>query len=604
LKNLFLIVTVSAILSGCASFSPAAAEISSPTQGEKTVTVAAPDQAAVPAPSQEQDKPGNVDKLPNVVLTSDLMFRLLYADLSFQRGHWKSAYNSAMRVATQTRDPRVARHAAEIAVSSKQPAEALAAVRLWHDLAPRSEDATKYFLGFILISDNMAEAKPILAQRIKDVPLQQRGVMLLQIQRILAGTKDKNKAFLVLEELLAPYASMPEAHIALAQAAFNKGDRVRAEVESRQALALKPDSELAALTLAQASVDADQALRSLSIFITANPKAREARIAYARILLSQKKYELARKEFEALLAMQPQDTVILFSLGILSAQANDPKNAERYLTLYLSALDKQANDERDPAQVVLLLAQLAEERGDTETALKWLSQIEAQSENNTAYISAQIKKAQIFAKRGDFGTARKTLAMLETNEPEEQVQIILAEAQILRDANQPQAAFSVLEKGIKRHPKSTSLLYDYAMAAEKLDKLVVMEASLRQIMALEPDSQLAYNALGYSLADRNMRLNEAYQLIDKALKLAPNDAYIMDSMGWVLFRLGKPKEAEAMLRRAYELRQDAEIGTHLGEVLWVMGRKDDAKIIWREARNKDPKNEALHSTLKRLNAQP
>jgi Flp pilus assembly protein TadD len=161
-------------------------------------------------------------------------------------------------------------------------------------------------------------------------------------------------------------------------------------------------------------------------------------------------------------------------------------------------------------------------------------------------------------------------------------------------------ALDVLNAGIKRFPNNTDLLYDYAMLAEKSNQLEVMETALRKIMQLAPDNQHSYNALGYSLAERNIRLDEAFTLVEKALKLAPNDPFIMDSMAWVQFRMGKLKEAEALLRRAYELRPDAEIAVHLGEVLWVKGQKEDAQKLWRDAQTKDPQNDTLKSTLARF----
>jgi Flp pilus assembly protein TadD len=159
-----------------------------------------------------------------------------------------------------------------------------------------------------------------------------------------------------------------------------------------------------------------------------------------------------------------------------------------------------------------------------------------------------------------------------------------------------------MEQGLKRFPDNTDFLYDFALMAEKMGKTGVMEKSLRQVIAKAPENHHAYNALGYSLADRNVRLKEAYQLINKAQKMAPLDPFIMDSMGWVQYRLGKLDEAEAQLRKAYQLRNDPEIAIHLGEVLWKKGQHDDARKLWREARAKDPKNDALKSTLNRLRA--
>jgi Flp pilus assembly protein TadD len=206
------------------------------------------------------------------------------------------------------------------------------------------------------------------------------------------------------------------------------------------------------------------------------------------------------------------------------------------------------------------------------------------------------------AKRGDVAGARKFLEKLPAENARDKVLIVLTEGQILRDANQPADALRVLEAGLVIYPDSTDLLYDSAMIAEKLNLTDKMETALRKVMKLAPTNQHAYNALGYSLAERNVRLPEALVLIEKALSLTPDDPFILDSLGWVQFRLGKLQAAETALRRAYALRPDAEIAIHLGEVLWVKGQKDDAKKFWRDANTKDPQSDVLKSTLARLNA--
>ena len=213
---------------------------------------------------------------------------------------------------------------------------------------------------------------------------------------------------------------------------------------------------------------------------------------------------------------------------------------------------------------------------------------------------AELRRAQLTAKQGDVAGARKLLGTLKTDDKTEQAQIVLVEAQILRDAGQAKDAFKLMEQGVKRFPDNMDFLYDYALMAEKMGKTAVMEKSLRKVIAKSPDNMQAYNALGYSLADRNVRLKEAYQLISKALKMAPGDPFILDSMGWVNYRMGKLDEAETHLRKAYAVRNDPEIAVHLGEVLWKKGQKEDARKLWREAQAKDPKNDALKSTLARL----
>jgi tetratricopeptide (TPR) repeat protein len=536
--------------------------------------------------------------LPSVALTEDIMFRYLSAEIAAQRGNWESAYVTMLAIAQQTRDPRIARRATEIALGAKQSAEALAAARLWRELAPGSEEAAQYFLGFSILGDRLAEARPLLEERLRDTPAPQRGAAILQMQRLLARASDKGAAFALLEDVLAPYKAIPESHLALAQAASLKGDAPRALQEARLGLAARPDSELAALTLAQVIADKEQAGTSLAAFLKAHPKAREVRLAYARMLIEQQKYGPARDQFKVLLKDDPQDLTVLYALGLLGTQSNDLKEAEAYLTAYLKALASQPGEERDPTQALLILAQIAEQRNDMPAALKWLDQIEPSTPQ--AYLSAQIKRAQLVAKGGDIAGARKLLQGVDLDGQDERVQLVLAEAQILRNADRLQDAAKVLQAALKHYPEQTDLLYDYAMLAEKMNKLDQMESSLRKIMAVAPDNQHAYNALGYSLAERNMRLDEAFQLIRKAHELAPEDPFIMDSLGWVHFRLGNLKEAESLLRRAYQLRPDPEIATHLGEVLWHIGQREDAKNLWRDANTRDPKNDTLKSTLARL----
>lgn len=599
LKNALLIATLTALLSACATSSP-------PSSSRKEDAAVASETAAEKLPKRQKvsrkEDAGPVEEatgeqLPALELTNELLFKLLSSEIAYQRGDWQTAYVTTLALAQQTRDPRLARRAAEVALGAKRADEALNAVRLWLTLAPNSDEAAQYYLSFIILGDRLAEAKPLLEQRLQDAQPQTRGLMALQIQRLLARAKDKAAAFSLLEELLAPYQSQPEIHLALAQGAFANGDTGRARREAQTALKAKPDSELAALTLAQVTLDKTDSAKVLADFLKQNPNAREIRTAYARMLVDQKQFEKARSEFEILLKDEPQDLTALFALGVLSTQIDDTKAAEKYLTTYLDVLSKKPDEERDPTQALLILAQIAEDRKDSEAALKWLSQIEP----GEGYFSAQLKRAQVYARRGDISLARKLLHDINAAGEREQAQVIIAESQILREANQLQEALHVLREGVERFPNNTDLLYDYAMAAEKNNQLDVMETSLRKIIQIAPDNQHAYNALGYSLADRNVRLDEAFVLIEKALQLAPEDPFILDSMGWVQFRMGKLKEAENLLRRAYELRPDAEIAVHLGEVLWVKGQKEDAQKLWRDAKTKDPQNDTLKNTLARLN---
>ena len=276
-------------------------------------------------------------------------------------------------------------------------------------------------------------------------------------------------------------------------------------------------------------------------------------------------------------------------VGLLSLQLNDFDAAETQL---LHALE---TNYKDPDVVRFYLGQVNEERKRPEEAQRWYSSVNG----GVQYVPARARYAGILAKQGRLGDARKYLQDAGRSGPE-RVQFTQAEAQLLRDANDFRAAFDLLGQAIEKNPDSTELLYDQAMAAEKVDRVDVLEANLRKVIRLKPDYAHAYNALGYTLADRNTRLSEAYTLVEQALKLAPEDPFIMDSMGWVLYRMSQNDAAITFLKRAFELRSDAEIAAHLGEVLWAAGQRDEARKVWSRALEDHPANEVLLATVKKF----
>lgn len=591
MKNAFAIVTLSALMA---------------THAMAQTPVVPADGAASPAAATAQPVSGTESgddardgKLPKVELSSDLLYKLTKAEMEFKSGQWQGPYVTMMVAAQQTRDPRLARRASEMALAAKQGGEALAAIRLWRELAPESDEATQFFLGFVVLTDKIEEAEPIFAERLANAPAGARGVVLFQMQQILARANDKLYAYSMVTRLVQPYLDMFEAHLVLAQGALSIGERDRAIGEANKALAIKPNSELAVLTLAQVTGEAEAAGKVLAAFLDKNPDAVEVRGAYARLLVEQKQLEPARDQFLLLLKSQPDNVGALYALGIVALQLEDTKGAEQYFKRFLAVLDKSPGDARDPFKALMILSQIAETRGDTAGAIAWLDKID--NRESAGYFDGRLRRAQLIARGGNLDAARKALTEIETDDPANQAQVLLVDAQFLRDAGYVQSAYTVLENALLRFPDNPELLYDYALLAERLDKLDLMEASLRRVMALAPDNQHAYNALGYSLAERGVRLPEAYALIEKALQMAPGDPFIMDSMGWVQFRMGNLAAAETALRRAYAVRSDPEIAVHLGEVLWQKGDKDEAQKLWREAQVKDPKNDALKSTLARLN---
>ena len=548
--------------------------------------------------SSEQDSAG--DALPVKPLTNDLLYQILSADIATQRGLDVYAYETMLDAAKETMDPRLARRAAEIAVKNRNAKDALQAVRFWHKLAPHSEEAEKYLLGFLALDNRLDEIKDYFSAKLTTATPEKQVALFYQIQQLLSGIKNKSDAFTVMEEVTAPYQNVPEAHMSLAISALMKNDRTRAREEAEKAITLKPDSEMAALTCAQVASSTGEATEILSAFLERYPGSREVRISLARLLVGQKKYGSAKQEFEILLNSDPQDSMALYSLGLLSIQENNFLAAEKYLMRYLETASAQSRESRQElTQVLFLLSQIEEEQHQYDKALQWLAQVNL-DEDDEIVLGVQIRKAQIYAKKGNINKARKIITDLAEENPYDREKLLLTEAQILREVKRTKDAFNVLQSGVQQFPKNTGILYDYALTAENLGQYGVMEESLKRIIEIDPNYQQAYNALGYSLADRNLRLDEAYSLIEKAMELAPDDPYITDSLGWLLFRQGKLDLAEQNLRHAYELRPDNEIAIHLAEVLWIKGDRQEARSLFVKVKEKDPDNEMLNSTLTRL----
>lgn len=590
LKNAFAIVTLSGLLSACA-----VAPQQQAGGPEKKPEPAVAGQART---APEEGDAARDEHLPDVKMTSTMMYQLMKAELDFQKGDYQGPYLTMLSLAQQTKDPRLARRAAEMAVAAKQADDALAAIKLWRQLDPTSEEASQYYLGLVVMSDNIAPAEPILKQKLADATPATRGLVMFQAEQLLLRARDKQAAAAMLERLVQPYGDSMEAHVVLSQAAMARGDKAAALAQAQAALKMKPDSEIAVLTMAQVLDDEQKVGALLSKFLAEHPGANDVRMAYARVLVSGKRFDAAREQFLMLLKAQPDNPATLYALGILSTQLNDSKAAEQYLTRFVDIVGSNPEDERDPTRAYLILSQLAEDRGDLKAAMGWVDKIE--SEDPAAQLSAKMRQAQLMGKAGDVDGARKLLASLKPEDPASQAQVAMAEADVLRDAGRALEAYQLMQGAAQRFPNNTDVLYDFALLAEKVGKTDVMEKALRSVIAQAPDNQHAYNALGYSLAERGVRLPEAYQLIEKALQIAPGDPFIMDSMGWVQYRMGNLKEAEAQLRKAYALRSDPEIAVHLGEVLWQEGHHDDAQKLWREARGKDPQNDTLKTTLQRL----
>ncbi|MCX7161375.1 MAG: tetratricopeptide repeat protein [Proteobacteria bacterium] len=501
----------------------------------------APPVASAPASQKKDDL-----VLPKQELTEPILLGLLVAEIAAQRN---SAGFSA-QTAKRTRDPRVAKRATEIANFARQPGLALEAARIWYAIEPGSPQALQSLGGLLISARRVDEALPYLEKLFAgDATSATNGFM--QINRFLAPNPDRSANLGVVRKLAGNYPELPQAHFAIAQAAAAANNEALALGAVRRAGQLRPDWDLAAIFEAQ-------------------------------------KLPEARQQFKSLLAAHPENTDVLYTVGLLSVQLKDYDEGEAYLSKLLQTRF------RDKDGVRFTLGQLAEEKKDLPAALKWYSQVESGEQ----FVPSRLRYAMVLSKQGKLAEAREYLRSADAGE--QQVQMRIAEAQLLRDANQNTEAFKVLAQALQAQPDQPDLLYDHALTAERLEKYDILESNLNKLIKLKPDHAHAYNALGYSFAERNVRLDEAKKLIEKAMLLAPEDLFIVDSMGWIYYRMGDYPRAIEYLRRAWNGRPDGEIGAHLGEVLWVSGERAEAERIWQEAVKQAPENDALQKTIKRF----
>jgi tetratricopeptide (TPR) repeat protein len=606
--NALVAAVVAVAASGCVApdrAPPSSPLVAAPQTGSAAVIAqTAPVPPRMPRPGRAPLAPRDLaddaeGALPEVDLSPQLLFQLLAADLAAQRGDVGAAWSTYMATARQTRDPRIARRAAEIAISARALDEATQSAQLWRELVPGSRTAAQMLESLYLGAGRLKEAEPLLLERLSRARAE--GTLpsaYSQLQRSLQRVTDRSGAWQMIQRLSAPDLGVAEARLARAQLAAAANDAPAAAAEAREAMRLAPDDEDAVVAAARATYALPEgksaAFEMLERFLQRTPMALEARFAYARLLLSEGRLQEARSQLDRALAQSPDNPAVLFSLAQVAAQGKQSAEAQRYLQRYL---ELPRSIPRDDTPALLFMAQLAEDEGRTDEAIAWLARVPRGDE----FVSATVRRALLMGKTGKVEAARELLQGTTATSTRERVVLLSAESQLLREARRNQEAFDVLARGLERMPDNPELLYDHAMAAERIDQLAVMETSLRRLIALRPDHAHAYNALGYTFADRNIRLDEARTLIDKALQLAPDDAHILDSMGWVLFRKKDYAGALEYLRKAYDLRPEAEIAAHLGEVLWAMGRADEARALWRDARGREPDNTTLRETLARLN---
>ena len=523
-------------------------------------------------------------------LTDQMLYQYLISEIAGQRGRTELAMRGMVDLAQRTRDPRVARRAVEIAFQARQMDAALEATSLWLELEPDSSVA-RQALAAITGNQGTLESTKMNLGKLLAQPNRTAGV-LMQLSGLLSRFPDKSAVAAVVNELVQPYLKLPEAHFAIAQASFMAKDGKNALAAINEADNRRPGWQSAAILKSHIlhETSDERAGDFLKQFLASYPAATDVRVAYARLLAAQKAYLQAREEFHLAMKNKPDDAEIPYAIGLLSLQVEDYADADTQFKRVIELKPGDANP------VFFNLGSVSEARKSPAEAIEWYGKVTS----GDYFVTAQLKIAGIIAKRDGMPAGRKFLQDAQASQadaPETRIQLILAEAQLLRDAKAFNEAFDSLSDAISKNPDIADLLYDRAMVAEKIAKFDVLEADLRKVIELRPDHAHAYNALGYTFAERNKRLDEAYTLVKKALSLSPDDAFIQDSLGWVQFRSGHVDEALVTLKKAYQQRRDPEIAAHLGEVLWVKGERAEALKLWQTAILENPENDLLRMVM-------
>jgi tetratricopeptide (TPR) repeat protein len=521
-----------------------------------------------------------------------VLYQLLVAEVAGQRGQLDVAVANYLAAAKESRDAAVAARAVRIAMFAQAYNEALEAAQLWVELAPDNANAHRMVAPLLLAFGHAPEALQHYQRFIK-LSHAQSDHGFMQIASQLSREKNGIAALSIMDKLVGQNKDFPYAWLAQAQVAARLGKTELASQSIDHALELK--SHWAAAVILKARIlslkgDKRDAIDFLKKERSGKLKNNMAvGLSYARLLTETNQLAKARQEFERLVKIEPDNIEALYAAGVLALQQKDYDTAESHLKGVLALGERVL-------EAHYYLGRLYEEKADLKKALQQYLDVR----HGEFYLNAQARAASIMAELGNLDKAREHLHKIRVSNDQEQVKVYLVEGELLRKAKKYQEALDFLTSKLKKMPDDTSLLYARALIAEKVGNLKLTEKDLLAIIKREPSNAQALNALGFTLADRTHRYQEALKYIKRALAVQPGDAAIIDSMGWVQYRLGNREKAVEYLRRALSLISDPEIAAHLGEVLWEMGNKNDALSVWKKALKEHPDHKALIDVMKRF----
>ncbi|MEE9552261.1 MAG: tetratricopeptide repeat protein [Gammaproteobacteria bacterium] len=530
-------------------------------------------------------------KRPDLELTEDILYKVLLAEIAGQRGRLDIAVENYLELARSTRDPVIADRATRVAVYARDDKSTMEAAQIWVELAPENPDAHQ-ILAVMAVRQGDVEGALLHLEHILKNSDGQLNQKLWMIANLIGQEKDQEVVKEIMEQLMANHDDDPEALYAYAHVMSRMGDTDRSRELLEKVLILVPDNNNAVtsyVSILQKQGEINTAIEWLEQSLVTKEDDFNRRMIYARLLTDIRRFDDARKQFEILVVQTPDNVDVLYALGLLYLQDNHLDESEQYFQR-LSEQGKRTDD------VNYYLGRIAQEKGDYEKASTWYQSIQ-KGEN---YFDAQIRIGMLLAKQNKIEEARQHIKGISTQGAEQKNLLIQAEGELLVEEKRYQDALDVYDSALLNN-YDPDLLYSRAMLAEKMDRLDILERDLLTILEKDPEHSQALNALGYTLADRTDRYEEAYKYIEKALQLSPNDFYVLDSMGWVMYRLGRLEEAIEYLKKALTVRKDPEIAAHLGEVLWVKGDKDSAQEIWDTALQETPEDDRLLDVINRFN---
>jgi len=532
------------------------------------------------------DTSSSVDNYTN----PDLVFRLLLAEIASQRGELNLASELFLDLAKQTDSALLAERATRLTGLTRNGTIALEASKVWNELNKDSNDAQQALSEILIANNKLGEAKPILQKLLLKEKTRASG--FLYLNSMLSRVSDKKAVLILVADLAQPYPKLAEAHFAVVHAAWIAKDQKIYEKELTAINQIKPDWEMPILFKGQilAQENPEEALNFYSNFLNKYPKSNDVRLEYAKLLTNGRKFNEAKNEFIKLVGAANSSAEITIAVGLLSIELEDYDLAEKY---FLQSLKRNP---KDKDQIYIYLAKIADKKNQGDAAIVWLNKVSS----GNHFIESKLIIAEVIAKKESIDKALVFLNTINSNSLDEKLSILQLKISLLTRSNRHQEAFQLMQNEATNFAQSPEFKFDYALLADKLNKYDLMERLLREAIKIKPDYAVAYNALGYSFADRNINLEDAKKYIEVALSISPSNHYILDSMGWLYFRLGKLDLALSFIQKAYDVQPDPEIAAHLGEILWAQGKKKESNDVLELSLQSFPDNEVLKEAFRRL----